>query len=265
MNFTRPRQKASRKIKPNMESLGERIAPAVFHAGLVGAAAWRFNAELHHRRHNLEMREEQLLSVGGPVGLKHKPIVVSGPVQGPMLNLMVANSGATTGNSPVHNKPVPPPQPFLVSDATITPGPIYGPPIVVPPVTGPTNSPTNAPANPPANPPANTGGTLPGNVATALAEIYNEYEQDPAAFSPPPGGPGSVIVNGDQVGIQVQDSNPAEFQTLLTELTQAGMNVSLSSATYGTVIGTLPISELLSVAQLSQTISITPETTPIYR
>ncbi len=74
-----------------------------------------------------------------------------------------------------------------------------------------------------------------------------------------------MLIEGDQVGIQVQDGNPAEFQTLLTELTQAGMNVSLSSATYGTVIGMLPISDLLAVSQLSQTISITPETTSIGR
>jgi hypothetical protein len=266
MTFDRPRQKASRTIKPNMESLGERIAPAVFHAGLVGAehlAAWRFNAELRHHRHNLVMRQEQLVSVNGPVAIGHKPVIAGGPIQGPMLNLMVANSGSPIGKSPVSPKPIIPNHPVTLFNAAIAPSPIFGPPVVVLPVTGPANPPTNAPTNPPTNPPANTGGTLPGNVASALAAIYNEYEQNPAAFSPPTAGPGSVLVEGDQVGIQVQDGNPAEFQTLLTELTQAGMTVSLSSASYGTVIGMLPISDLLAVSQLSQTISITPELTSI--
>ncbi len=132
MTFDRPRQKASRTTKPNMESLGERIAPAVFHPGLVAAehlAAWRFNAELRHHRHNLVMRQEQLGSVNGPVGIVHKPIVASGPIQGPMLNLMVANSGSPIGTFPVSPKPIVPIHPVTLFNAAIAPRPIIGLPV----------------------------------------------------------------------------------------------------------------------------------------
>jgi len=103
-------------------------------------------------------------------------------------------------------------------------------------------------------------------VANALVTIYGEYEQDPAAFNGPTStanGANLVLFSGDQVGIQIHDSNPTEFQNLIAELTKAGMTITDSSAAYGIATGMLPIGELLAVAQLSPTTSINPEMAPV--
>jgi hypothetical protein len=116
---------------------------------------------------------------------------------------------------------------------------------------------------------AQSGGTtgpgsptgLPANVSQTLDVIYSAYEQNPGGFPanvPTTDGANMVVIQGTSVGIQVQDSNPAQFDTLLTDLQNAGMQVTLSSAQYGTVVGMLPISQLPAVGQLPEVTSVTP-------
>ena len=64
---------------------------------------------------------------------------------------------------------------------------------------------------------------------------------------------------------EVWDRDAAEYQSLTAMLNSAGMTFSSSSAAYGTVVGMLPIAELLTVAQFSQSVSISPQYVPIAR
>ncbi len=122
-------------------------------------------------------------------------------------------------------------------------------------------------------PSGGTGGTgsqtnLPGNVGASLGVIYNAYEQNPAGFPanlPSTDGANLVLIQGSNVGIQVQDGNPADFGTLLTELQSAGMQVTTSSAQYGLIVGMLPISELPTVADLPDAPSVTALMQPMLR
>ena len=110
--------------------------------------------------------------------------------------------------------------------------------------------------------------SLPANVSQTLDVIYNAYEQDPGGFPanlPSTDGANLVLIQGSNVGIQVHDGNPADFNSLLTEVHNDGMQVTISSAQYGTIVGMLPISQLPAVASLPQMPSITPEMTPIVK
>ena len=77
-----------------------------------------------------------------------------------------------------------------------------------------------------------------------LAGIYSEYEANPSGFSSgdlSASGTSRVVIDGTNVGIQVHDGIPPVISsTLLTELQTAGMQVTISSATYGQVVGMLP-------------------------
>jgi hypothetical protein len=116
---------------------------------------------------------------------------------------------------------------------------------------------------------ARAGGTgagsqvnFPANISPTLGVIYNAYEQNPGGFPANLSGTASlVVIEGSNVGIQVHDSNPADFNLLLTELENVGMQVSSSSAYYGTVVGMLPISQLPAVA----TLTLAPSVTPLFR
>jgi hypothetical protein len=114
--------------------------------------------------------------------------------------------------------------------------------------------------------PANAPGTLPANVSVQLQSLYTQYEAFESSggsgtFSPT--GVNALVINGTNVGIQVNDTNTGNFNTLISELESDGMQVLDSSATYGIVEGMLPIGQLPIAAQLPQTLSITPMLNPI--
>jgi hypothetical protein len=121
---------------------------------------------------------------------------------------------------------------------------------------------------------ARAGGTtgpgsqtsLPPNVSPTLDVIYDAYEQNPGGFPanlPATDGATLVVIQGTSVGIQVRDSNPADFATFLTDLENAGMQVTIASAQNGTVVGMLPISQLPAVADLPDAPSVAPLFQPI--
>ncbi len=121
---------------------------------------------------------------------------------------------------------------------------------------------------------ARAGGTtgpgsqtsLPANLSPTLVVIYDAYEQNPGGFPanlPATDGANLVVIQGTNVGIQVRDNNPADFATFLTDLQDAGMQVTTSSAQYGTVVGMLPISQLPAVAELPDMPSVAPLFLPI--
>jgi hypothetical protein len=100
--------------------------------------------------------------------------------------------------------------------------------------------------------------TFPPTVAPALVTIYQAYIQDPTEFTVPPSADSAqlVLIQGDQVGIQVRDGNPADFGALLAELQNAGMQILASDATYGLIQGMLPIAQLPAVAALPEIPSV---------
>ena len=107
---------------------------------------------------------------------------------------------------------------------------------------------------------------FPPNVSPTLGVIYNAYEQNPGGFPANLAGTGAaslVVIQGSNVGIQVHDNNPADFDLLLTELENAGLQVTSSSAYYGTIVGMLPISQLPALATLPQAPSVTPLFQPL--
>jgi hypothetical protein len=107
---------------------------------------------------------------------------------------------------------------------------------------------------------------FPANVSPTLSVIYDAYEQNPGGFPASLAGTGAaslVVIQGSNVGIQVHDNNPADFDLLLTELQNAGLQVTSSSATYGTIVGMLPISQLPAVAALSEAPGVTPLFRPL--
>jgi hypothetical protein len=115
--------------------------------------------------------------------------------------------------------------------------------------------------------PSSTGATatgstsqpLPSNVSVTLDAVYAAFQQDASDFPanlPTTNEANLVVIQGDNVGIEVHDGNPSDFYTLVTELQNAGMQITSSSATYGVVVGMLPIAELPNVAALPQTTSM---------
>jgi hypothetical protein len=103
--------------------------------------------------------------------------------------------------------------------------------------------------------------SLPANVAVTLDVVYDAYQQNPGQFPanlPATDGANLVVIQGSNVGIQVHDGNPTDFATLLTELESDGMQVTTSSAQFGTIVGMLPISQLPAVAELTDAPSVAP-------
>jgi hypothetical protein len=113
---------------------------------------------------------------------------------------------------------------------------------------------------------SNASGSLPANVSVQLQSLYTQYETYESSggsgtFSPT--GTNLLVIDGTNVGIQVNDTNTGNLNTLITELESDGMQVLDSSSTYGIVEGMLPIGQLPIAAQLSQALSITPMLNPI--
>ncbi len=111
-----------------------------------------------------------------------------------------------------------------------------------------------------------TTTTLPANESPALGVIYAAYEADPSGFPadiPVTDGATLVQIQGTSVGISVKDSNPADFNSLVTSLQNAGMQITASSASYGIVYGFLPVAQLPTVVALADAPSVAPMYQPI--
>ena len=253
MTLDRRDKRTSRTSKFDVEHLGERIAPAHFGVmSIAGHVHLNLITQTQHKHHGIAVWE-----IVNPVLNTFKlPVHKPGNPTFPIILMPFSNNAGS--NITIR---VPAPAPVV---------PVDSPPPVTftanPPPTIPVDSPppVTFTANPPPTPPTPTPApapTGPANLSAALFALYEQYESDPAAFtSSTPSTAGQFdIVNGS-VNVSVRDSNAAEFQSLTTELANAGMTNAASSASLGMVVGLLPISELVSVAQFSGTVSVTPET-----
>jgi hypothetical protein len=266
MNALHRPKRAERTTTPSVERLDLRIAPTT----VTPAGAAAANLAVHHgsasvtarRETRLEkqlarrlQREEKLIerrelrlerpnarahghdlaAIAGSAALAAElGTLVS------MINLGGAGASASSGS------------PATVADPPMVPPTATSPsPVAVSPTPTPTPQATSGSASGTAS--------FPPNVDQVLAMIYEEYEQDPSGFTGPmssANGANLVVIQGDDVGIQVHDGNPADFPTLVTELQNAGMQITAASATYGTVVGLLPIAQLPTVGGLPQDPSV---------
>jgi hypothetical protein len=114
---------------------------------------------------------------------------------------------------------------------------------------------------------SSTPGTTPtisdiknGPLAKAgqnLITIYEEFEQQGGSPTFSSSESGRVLIKGANVGVDIT-SNGGAFDVFVSNLEHLGMQVTASSATSGTVEGLLPISQLPTVAQNPQTLSLSP-------
>jgi len=165
------------------------------------------------------------------------------------------------GQPPTQPTPSPVNMPYAVTAAT----PVLASPITT---TGPVTISSGPTSGTQSGGSSDTGSqsSLPPNASPVLGVIFNAYTQDPTNFLanlPSTDLANKVVIQGSNVGIQVHDNNPADFATLVSQLQAAGMQISSSSATYGLVVGMLPIAQLPAVAGLPEVPSVTPMFQPM--
>jgi hypothetical protein len=291
MRATR-QQKMKRKSSPSLEHLDARIAPAGMGAAVALAAEIRVETHAVHRWDVALSAAQQgsaranLLTgkiAGTEARIGTQEVRLARIEARSLSSERATSSNAHGGRIYYPPQPTPgQPSPFAATASSTNPqgGRIYYPPQPTPGQPSPFTATASDP--PPLAPATATGTTtsttgtssgtssgasgntstqpLPGNVSVALDVIYSAYEQDPSGFPagiPATDGANRVIVQGDNVGIQVQDGNPADFAALVSNLQSAGMQIQTSSAAYGIVVGMLSISQLPTVAQLSDAPSVT--------
>jgi hypothetical protein len=262
------------KIQPYLEDLDMRIAPAAMSTAAALANALKIEA-----RHIA--RWETALATA-TAGSHHQQVLLNHiarteqrmGMQEARLARIQARALARIEASPM----------FLINGQPPTSTPpvsVLMPDVVAPraPLTASSAMTSVTAGNPPSSTTSATlaggGGTdsgstssLPPNVSKTLDVMYGAYVQDPSHYPanlPQTNGANLVVIQGTNVGIQVHDNNPADFNTLVTELQAAGMQITSSSATYGLVVGMVPITQLPAVAAIPGAPSVTPMFQPILR
>ncbi len=111
-------------------------------------------------------------------------------------------------------------------------------------------------------PPAPSSGPLPGNVASALQSLYQEYEAQGGGSSFTPSLPSDKFlqISGTSVAVDLKMAPTGDFNSFVATLQSDGVQVTSSSAAYGLVTGMVPIADLPAVAQVAA--SVTPSTPP---
>jgi hypothetical protein len=114
------------------------------------------------------------------------------------------------------------------------------------------------PVSTPVTPTQTSPGPLSANVAAALQSLYSEYKSvaQGNVFTPSLPSDNLLVINGDNVGVNLQIGSSSNFSTALSQLEADGMQVSASSTTYSLIDGMLPIDELPTAAQIAM--SVTP-------
>jgi hypothetical protein len=272
MTFDRSKARTSRPAKLDVESLGARIVPA--HLVVIGAGG------------HVHLNLIEKLGSGETINFdRHqKPIIATDPVKFDAMNLP---SRSSLPGKPPKSNPIIATNPVTFNAMTVpTLSPLPGrlpksnPIIATNPVTfkamgAPISSPVpgRLPRTNPiiatnpvnftaaATPELPAPSSMPANVSQSLLTLYEQYEQNPAAFTGVTSSTdgANLVVESDKVGITVHDGNPSEFLGLMSELKQAGLTNVDSSAFYGTITGMLPIAELLTIANYSDNLSVAPE------
>ena len=258
----------SRDHKAHLEYLDNRIVPSTLQLNLMPAEVATVHASVQSAQHHedsataesrIEIRRENRMAEIAErrearaewIATRHQfsPAVVP---ESPARQLAAAisttgagasGSGQSTGGSPPSGSST---GPGGISSPTmpVTTTPITTAPVSTTPVT---TSPTS-PSLP-----------LPANASTLLATVYQEFQNGDL---PTTNEPGQVEIQGNNVGIQIHSSDPADFASMVANAENLGLQVTIESDSFDIVVGFLPISNLPAIAQLSGSPSITPVFTP---
>jgi len=102
---------------------------------------------------------------------------------------------------------------------------------------------------------------LPPNVSGILNVVYQNFLKN--SNQPIDTGPGSIQIDGSNVGVNVHGNGQGDFSNFVSTLQNLGMEITSTSSVTWTVSGMLPIGQLLTAAQTPQTLSITPRFSPM--
>jgi hypothetical protein len=98
---------------------------------------------------------------------------------------------------------------------------------------------------------------LPADASQQLQVIYQEFEAAGAQGSFSSLYRGIIEIDGSSVGVMIKGDG-GDFETLVSDLEQLGLQVNAEDATTQTVSGLLPIGALPQAAENPLTLSVTP-------
>jgi len=109
----------------------------------------------------------------------------------------------------------------------------------------------------------------PGNIQNGplakagqdLITIYEDFQNQGGSATFTSSEKGVVRIVGTSVGVDVHSAG-GNFDSLVSAMTALGMQVQAKDATHGIIEGLLPIGQLVSAAQNSQTLSLSPTYIP---
>jgi len=107
--------------------------------------------------------------------------------------------------------------------------------------------------------------TDPGNIQNGplakagqdLITLYEDFQKQGGSATFTSSEQGVVRIVGTSVGVDVHSAG-GNFGSLVSAMTALGMQVQAKDATHGIIEGLLPIGQLVSAAQNSQTLSLSP-------
>ncbi|WP_165068705.1 hypothetical protein [Paludisphaera rhizosphaerae] len=101
--------------------------------------------------------------------------------------------------------------------------------------------------------------TVPANVSGDLAALYINGVDATKIASP------TLNIVGSNVGVSITGTANGDFNAMITSLRNLGMQIQSSDATYHTVRGMLPISQIPTAAAIPQVMSISALRKPTLR
>jgi hypothetical protein len=101
------------------------------------------------------------------------------------------------------------------------------------------------------------------NMGQQLIQIYQSYVESGGSTSQLAGQNPTIEFNNGMVGVQVK-SLGGSFTSFVSNLQDAGLHVTDTSAYYGVATGWAPVNELPTIAEMQQTMAGQPLTYPVY-
>jgi hypothetical protein len=108
--------------------------------------------------------------------------------------------------------------------------------------------------------PTDIGDTQNGPLAKAGADlitIYQEFQAQGGSSTFTSSKAGVIKIQGGTVGVDIHTTG-SNFGQFVSTMSSLGMQVQTKDATHGIVEGFLPIGQLPTVAQNTQTVAISP-------
>lgn len=265
-------QRNRREALFTLESLDERLVLSATAAGAIGAAEARHEARVEARMERVEARHEARAE---RIEARHEARLARMEARHPAqfaattsAPIMTAPSAATTSSqTPATTTPA------TTTTTTTTPSPVAVPAqpmfnVAVPATAAvstssmPPSTTTPAPVtNPATGSTTPTSGPLPSNVSAALQSLYSDFEAAGSGdFTVPSSLAGLVQVRGDSVEVNLKVNAGTSFGSAMAQLQSDGMQVTASSATYGLIVGLLPIGQLPIAAEVTSSVTAVPPT-----